>query len=116
MNIGEQTIVQGGLAFMQELLTMDSYYNKIKHQTMKKLNMIPQIHPLNLAQNTSKKHQKKFAIPFDEDSDEEDLLYESEGSESRNSHFSQMPSKEQQDEPELPKGKQSKRLRSVGLR
>jgi hypothetical protein len=32
--------------------------------------MIPQIHPSNLAQNTSKKSKKKFTIAVDEDSDD----------------------------------------------
>jgi hypothetical protein len=59
---------------------------------------------------------KKFTIPFDEDFDEEDSVNESEESESSKSCFFQMPSKEQQDEPKLPKGKQSKRLHSVWLR
>ncbi len=74
-------------------------------------NMIPQVHPSNLAQNTSKKHQKRFSICFDEDSDDKIDEYES-----GNSRFSQTSSKEQQDEPELPKGKQSKRMHSVQLR
>ncbi len=78
---------------------------------MKKSNIIPQIHPSNLAQNTTNQNQKKkFTIPFDEDSDNK-----SEGYKSGNSSFSQPSSKEQQDEPELPKGKR-KRLRSVRLR
>jgi hypothetical protein len=67
VNIGEQTIAQDGQTFMQELLTSD-FNNKIKHGIMKeskmkivvlvvpqihqKLNMIPQIHPSNLVQNT----------------------------------------------------------------
>jgi hypothetical protein len=63
--------------------------------------MIPQIHPSS----------KKFSIHFDEGSDEK-----SEGCESSNSHFSQTSSKEQHDEPELPKGKQSMILRLVQLR
>jgi hypothetical protein len=58
VNIGEQSIVQGALAFMQELLTTDSNYNEFKCQTTKKSNMIPQIHPSNSAQNTLKKHKK----------------------------------------------------------
>jgi hypothetical protein len=29
VNIGEQSIVQGGMAFMQELLTTDSNYNEM---------------------------------------------------------------------------------------
>ncbi len=56
--IVKQTIIQGGLAFVQELLTTIQIIMKFKCQTMKKLNMIPQIHPSNLAQNTSKKYQK----------------------------------------------------------
>jgi hypothetical protein len=59
----------------------------------------------------SKKHQKTFSICLDEDSDDK-----SEGFESGNSHFSQTSSKYQQDEPELPKGIQSKIQCSVQLR
>jgi hypothetical protein len=52
-----------------------------------------------------KKSKKKFTFPADEDSDDKSKGYESD-----NSRFSQMTLKEQQDEPELSKGKQSKRL------
>jgi hypothetical protein len=63
------------------------------------------------AKHINKTSKKKFTIPFDEDSDDK-----SEGYKSGNSHFSQTSSKEQQDEPEVPKGKQSKILCSVRLR
>ena len=52
-----------------------------------------------------------FSICFDEDSDDK-----SEGYESGNSRFSETSLKEQQDEPELPKRKLSKRLRSLRLK
>ncbi len=64
--------------------------------------MIPQIHPSNLAQNTSKNIQKRSS-PDDR----------SESCKSDNSRFSQTSLIEQQDEPELPKRKKSKRLCSV---
>ncbi len=85
---------------------------KIKHQTLKNLNgmmmvvvvpqiiqkwkMIPQIHPSNLAQNTSKKSNKKFRTVALDDDDDRSGSWESD-----NSLFSQISSIEPQGEPEL---------------
>jgi hypothetical protein len=67
--------------------------------------MTPQIHPSNLAQNTSKKFKKKLTIAVDEDSDDR-----SENCESDNSRFSQTSLIKQQDEPELPQFSRSSSL------
>ncbi len=52
--------------------------------------------------HVNKTSKEKFSIRFDDDSDDK-----SKGYESGNGRFSQTSSKEQQDEPELPIGKQN---------
>jgi hypothetical protein len=95
---------------------------KIKHQTLKNLNgmmmvvVVPQIIQKwkmilqilsNLAQNTSKKSNKKFRIVAVEDNDDR-----SESCESDNSRFSKISSIEPQGEPELLQFSQSTSLNS----
>jgi hypothetical protein len=129
VNIGEQNIVQDGLTSMQELLTSDFNNNEDQirnHEEVKnedygiggssdssEVEYDSSDSPVKLsAKHIKQKSKKKFTIPFDEDSADD----VSEGYESGNSHFSETSLKEQQDEHELPKRKQSKRLHSVRLK
>ncbi len=105
VNIGEQTIVQGGSKDMQELLTTVDFDNdkdqvsnaeeaKNDYGSIGYESFSGTYDSSDSSVKVSTKHvketsKKKFTIPSDEDSDEEDSAYESDGSKSSNSHFSQ---------------------------
>ncbi len=129
-NVGEQTIIQGGLKDMEQLLTMvekteidilfgfDNARNeesnpeevenddgRIGYESIS-----PSCNSSDTSVKVSTIHVKKtskknFTIPFDQDFDEGDSASESDGPKSSSSHFSQtaidQPSKGQQSESKL---------------
>jgi hypothetical protein len=76
-------------------------------EIIQKWKMIPQIHPSNLAQNTSKKSNKMYKNVAVEDDDDR-----SESCKSENSCFSQISLTEPQGEPELQQFSQLSSLNS----